>query len=475
MLVEAQVSHTPAILVCGPAGTGKSTFSRYLTNSLLSGKYASTGIAYLDIDPGQPEYSPPGEIALCHITEFNLGPPFTHPISSCTVRSHAIGTLTPRDDSNHYLHCVSNLLDHYQDLLHRQNGCPLIVNCCGWIQGMGLELLQEVAHCVSPTDIVYTSDVGPADVVALLHSICTQRKAQLHMLESQPANAIRRVPADSRLMQTMSYFHLDEPEIGEMRWNPAPIHTFDLTRLSYDGDDPDIMGICLYGEYLDPEVFDDVVDGSVLSLVVVEDDDILPRDYISTSYRAEASENVNGDAISDTSSHETIVSQKLSVQRTKCGLPYIFSRYSAYTALDPSKTRSIGQVLVRKIDTNSKELHVVTPVPKTAIDAYRFQGLKMVLVRGRVDIPSWAYQEEYYAAKAAQRRASVLSDCDKTVQDEDDGAVESGSTGFDLVAWAEAAPWVHLVEDNDSVRKRGKVLRVRRNLEMANRVPKKKP
>lgn len=44
--------------VCGSKGTGKSTFSRLLLNSLLN---ACSQVAWLDTDCGQPEFTVPGQ------------------------------------------------------------------------------------------------------------------------------------------------------------------------------------------------------------------------------------------------------------------------------------------------------------------------------------------------------------------------------------------------------------------------------
>jgi polynucleotide 5'-kinase involved in rRNA processing len=53
--------HTgPIIAVCGGKGTGKSTLTRYVTHRLLSGAGGGP-VAYLDLDLGQPEATPPGE------------------------------------------------------------------------------------------------------------------------------------------------------------------------------------------------------------------------------------------------------------------------------------------------------------------------------------------------------------------------------------------------------------------------------
>ncbi|KAM3449826.1 hypothetical protein MY3296_006603 [Beauveria thailandica] len=92
-------------LVCGPKGAGKSTFSKLLTNRLLtttnrvSTAQPGPGVAVIDLDPGQPEYAPAGTLSLVHITRPNLGTPFSHPgfhhAGHRVLRSHALASVSP--------------------------------------------------------------------------------------------------------------------------------------------------------------------------------------------------------------------------------------------------------------------------------------------------------------------------------------------------------------------------------------------
>ena len=47
----------PKVAVCGPKGVGKTTFCRFLVNSLLN--YHPV-VAFLEADVGQCEFTPPG-------------------------------------------------------------------------------------------------------------------------------------------------------------------------------------------------------------------------------------------------------------------------------------------------------------------------------------------------------------------------------------------------------------------------------
>lgn len=51
-----ELRKTSSFLICGQSQSGKSTFCRYLANSLLNEEGV---VALLDLDPGQSEITPP--------------------------------------------------------------------------------------------------------------------------------------------------------------------------------------------------------------------------------------------------------------------------------------------------------------------------------------------------------------------------------------------------------------------------------
>lgn len=68
------------VMVCGAKNTGKSTFTRMLTNSWLS-----HGVSYVDTDVGQGEFVPPGVMSVTAVTEPLLSPPVCHMARSSSV------------------------------------------------------------------------------------------------------------------------------------------------------------------------------------------------------------------------------------------------------------------------------------------------------------------------------------------------------------------------------------------------------
>lgn len=287
LLSAEQAGRPKAVLVCGPKGSGKSTFARMLSNAMVTkpskkpqfGKTSSSGegLILLDIDPGQPEFSPPGEISLVKVNACNLGPPFSHPAALSggiqVLRSHHIGAVSPRDDPTYYLRCVLDLSEHY---LKNYPLHSLVVNTAGWIQGSGLDLLAEFIHYLSLTDVVYTSLLGPPEVVQAISQVALASRVSVHFLNSQPVENASRNASDLRMMQTLSYFHLDEPEGQYPHWNAAAITSMRPLSVHYAGSQQAIYGVQVLGQEVDPDFLLDVLQGSIVGLVVIEDDAALP-------------------------------------------------------------------------------------------------------------------------------------------------------------------------------------------------------
>lgn len=529
-ILSADSSRPMAIMLCGPKGSGKSTLCRILANSLLTRISTPSSsnavqrcdrVAFLDLDLGQPEFSPPGEISLVLIQSCNFGPPFTHPTPLISkgdqlIRAHHIGAVTPKDNPNYYLICALNLWNHYRRLLTLYPSCPLIINCSGWVQGSGFEILRELVRCMSLSHIVYTSSSGPHEVVESLNEATNRTKTPVHLLMSQPSEFATRTAADLRMMQTLSYFHLDELENGNARWDSSPINEMAPLVVHYAGPAQAIFGIMVLGEEQDPENLITIIAGCVVGLVAIEDDSAIPMEKsemddaqyteglygvrnedkqvaeviqdpeTTTNVRPQSVSNPRLDLSSDSDSdHSSIsrapVSFRLlqlqprnlgqnhsepaqmakpssthlyhpSISRTPEGLPYISPNTGFSVPLDPSKSQSLGQALVRGINAESKTLHLITPIPVSTLQSLHEKRKKIVLVRGKLDTPIWAYREELVAAAARRRRRK------------DEKGEPERLTPYEIREWAKGVPWARVVDGKEVKSQAAKVWRVRRHL-----------
>jgi len=127
---------------------------RYLVNRLLN---TFESVIYLDCDLGQSEFCPPGMVSLNVVQTPIIGPQFTH--IQQPLLSYFVGDSNPGLRPGYYLDCFCKLVDYFRK--HFCNGpvptVPLVINTCGWVKGMGLDLLIELLKYSSPNNILQTA------------------------------------------------------------------------------------------------------------------------------------------------------------------------------------------------------------------------------------------------------------------------------------------------------------------------------
>ncbi|KFY63781.1 hypothetical protein V496_03736 [Pseudogymnoascus sp. VKM F-4515 (FW-2607)] len=446
-------------MICGPKSSGKSTFAKLLVNRLLTllpppkpRSKRPTGVLLLDLDPGQPEYSPPGQLSLVHLLKPNFGPPYTHPDANsagCTViRAHSVCAISPSADSDHYMACVSDLLNHYRHYISSNAECPLIINTPGWILGTGLELLIELIKKAKPTVVIYMSTEGPVDVVKSLREEAKQ--TPVIELPSQISEYTTRTAAQLRIMQTMSYFHLNMVDRNRPSlvapWNWSPLTSMPPWVVKYSGPGTGILGVMCIGEQPAPQFLHDAINGSVVAVVVVDDELAL------RGSQEEGTDNGDG-LLSD--------KNPMAATYTANGdLPYLEPGPNGYP--NPKHCHSIGFALVRGIDTKSKCLQLLTAIPHRVIKELACSEKPIVLVSGKLETPGWAYTEELHqkAVVALNRRKKELGGN----VDDDDSDEKEVEADEEHMGEFENAPWVERLEGHRGRGAGERVWKVRRDL-----------
>ncbi|KAE8147557.1 polynucleotide 5'-hydroxyl-kinase grc3 [Aspergillus avenaceus] len=458
-------------LICGPKASGKSTFSRYLLNHLLSpapqteNNYCNTdGVAFLDLDPGQPEFSPMGQVYLAHLRSPVFGPPFSHPSlkdshDGTIIRAHHIGASSPKEDPDHYVLATMDLMDRYRALLASYPQCPLIINYPGWIFGLGLEVATWLVRSLGLSDVVYMSEKGPMEVVVPLGQAAQEAMIPLTTLPSQPTDFVSRSSAQLRSMQLQSYFHMSRPaEINTPLWLDKPLSRTKPFHVQYSGQRQGIKGIMVMGSEIDPDLLHEVLDGSIVGVVAVES----PRAILGQSdmpvmsnRNAGATENGHEDAdvsMEDSSEPINPFIEGNVIRTPNEDLPYLFVGSGSSNPLDPKASRCLGLALVRSISVSSRQLELVTPIEGSAIRDALEQNHGIVLVRGQVDTPNWAISEDYYAARAAEKRHRDSVDKLKKNAESLDPQRQArvSATLKDRIRRASNVPWMTVIEDHAS-------------------------
>ncbi|KAG5957034.1 hypothetical protein E4U57_002087 [Claviceps arundinis] len=442
--------------ICGPKSAGKSTFARLLTNRLLTTSLGdSKAVMVLDLDPGQPEFAPPGTLSLIRVSRPNLGVPFTHTSfgdpGNTIVRCHALASVTPASSPDLFIACAIDLYEFYQRLYRK---CPLIINTPGWILGTGLDLLVALITKLRPTQVIYMSEEGPTDVVETLQEAT---RHEFSTLPSQPSEVMSRTSAHFRSMQMMSYFHSQvlpvesrtAKKTSSIKWLAQPLSHTRPYVVQYEGNTQGILGILSYDCQTPPNLLADSINGAILAIVEIE---------ASTAFREiDGTKILNGDGERGAG---------VEISRTPEGLPLIVNATDG--TLDPRYCHTIGLALVRGIDAPNKSLQVVTPLPLSTFENIRSKGTSIVLVHGSFDTPSWAYTEDMYlqtnSDDTAMEKDLEMSEADSS---EDDSEVVDSSTGQASRAYVgdvSTVPWIETLRGDQKRPVGSRVWRVRRDL-----------
>lgn len=370
----------PRIITLGAKSSGKSTFNKLLCNYFYTFTKGNR-LLYLDIDPGQPEFSPPGQISLVEIAAPILGPSFTHPAwphlkDFRMIRSHAIAATSFKDDPEHYKACVMDLFSH------ADKGKPIIVNACGWVTGTGASVAAELLSILEISNVVLLEPLEESLITSLKSE---SPRTEFHRTPRCGPKPSSRTPAEMRAMQTMSYFHRrPESAVSASRWSGKSINTVRPWIVSYARDKPGIKAIMSYGQSPDSKFLAEVLDGSIVAITTI--DAHIDRPFL---------EDVAG-ATADAGSVQLLPSSNWTPE----DIPFVgLNDRGINLKLNPRTSQCIGLALVRGIDPERKEIHLVTPLLDSQIAD--LENKQVVLIRGGFDQPEWAYLEALYKAENA--------------------------------------------------------------------------
>jgi len=154
--VVKTVNEGDVVVTCGSTGVGKSTLNRYLVNALVSSRFVSEDpvVLYVETDVGQSEMTPPGLISVHEIDRTCplLGPPHTH--IRQPLASHFYGANTPSADPNRFIACVQRIFLDIAEIRKRKKYSAVVVNTCGYVRGLGSNLLATVIMASSPKHVL---------------------------------------------------------------------------------------------------------------------------------------------------------------------------------------------------------------------------------------------------------------------------------------------------------------------------------
>ncbi|CAG8503501.1 18612_t:CDS:2 [Acaulospora morrowiae] len=366
-----EYSIPPVSIICGHQNVGKSTFSRYLINSLFN---VCPKVAYVESDIGQPEFTPSGLVSLNILDSPIFGPSFTH--IQQPYRSYFLGHTTPRDDPDYYLNCLRELIIVYR----RDISCgpnfgmyaddktpyiPLVINTHGWVrEGMGYDLFIHLLGIIKPTHIVqlYSSTNTHKNIRSLPnHVISPPNEDPPKMIFVEIVNSkkisTKYKSSDYRMLSLLSYFYsnavaltqkqdnvkwwkYDKPLIHQVPW------CLDWTKgLS--------KGVFLFFEDVPWSQLLYALNGSLVALI--------------------------GDAPGFGGDGQEIPQGK----KDEKIQPPLYFPCPDYPSPPPSEHSCIGLAIIRSIDPTTHTFHILTPL---SYDKLQYVN---AMVKGKLELPIW--------------------------------------------------------------------------------------
>lgn len=325
------------VVVVGGKNTGKSTFAKHFLNQHLS--IGSPSVCYLDLDPGQPEFSVPGTVSCSVVSDFVLTSNAFTPLNNITTRAHWIGETSPKEDPSHYLACIKDLISRVATSEER----PIIVNTPGWIKGTGLELLLAT---IAILDSTFPQDVGVVALGRCEIPNLLPPHVKTFSFDAQDSKIVSSA-ADLRTINIISTFH---QTYGV--WSAVPLVESPMWRVSYDVSDKKqgVTGVSILREVLDDTDIVAAVNGTIVALVRY-------RDFTDADIR-------------------------INYGRTGIG---ILANDGA--PLDPSCSECIGLAIIATMNLRNKSMDLITSISTSSFQELEDSGDALVLSTGNIDMP----------------------------------------------------------------------------------------
>ncbi|KAK9475447.1 uncharacterized protein V1510DRAFT_432905, partial [Dipodascopsis tothii] len=340
--VRAGSPRQERVVICGPKGAGKSTFARLAVNKIVG----SQPVHFLELDPGQPEFGPPGVLGLHAIDGPVLGPAFADADLDRAVVARHLGHVTPADDPAAYVAEAGALAAHATDR-------PLVVNTAGWVKGLGVRLLSEILALVRPTTVVYLGGQpnGPQDAElqdALVGSWTLETLEPAAVLLDSPPPT-RYTAADLRVARLMAHL-CRQPDRS---WSfDRPLVAVEPWIVPYAG-----------------------TDAGAVRCVELLHEPLADQDVLMA---------LNGTLVGLVAAYGPLPAVSLTAVGA---LPYA---YGVSAALRSTRTSCLGLAVVRAIDPDHRSLHLLLSVDPAVVVSALAAGAWLYLSRGSLPLPIYA-------------------------------------------------------------------------------------
>ncbi|CAB4255576.1 similar to Saccharomyces cerevisiae YLL035W GRC3 Polynucleotide kinase present on rDNA that is required for efficient transcription termination by RNA polymerase I [Maudiozyma barnettii] len=273
------------VMVIGGKNSGKSTFLRSLLetfmNKTILNEDGSTfksqeDILYMDLDPGQPEYSDPECISLTEISPTHVA----HLGQRLAQHSHKklqqfyYGSSSPQDEPTLYMEQINEMMKYFEE---RESMGTTLLNLPGWIKGFGMTIVNNVIRLFKPTHVIcidsskldaeleIQNEFANAFQIKYEPKIYNVDSIFSHSTSQQNLQPRFHAPQIRTIKMLMSFHRLRSLNNMNLKYDFAPLLSQKPIQISY-GALSGIEGIQFYEEYSDLEEND--IKGALEGMVV---------------------------------------------------------------------------------------------------------------------------------------------------------------------------------------------------------------
>ncbi|CAI4034908.1 hypothetical protein SMKI_12G0440 [Saccharomyces mikatae IFO 1815] len=276
-LSHKNAAYDTRVMVIGGKNSGKSTFLRLLlekfTQDIRDCATSQEELLYLDLDPGQPEYSLPDSVSLNKVfsSPIVLGQHFCQDSNFQTLLQFYVGSSSPQDEPSSYLNYTDKLIDYLEEQAFFGTS---LLNLPGWIKGFGMHILNHIIRKYKPTHLLFLETANSKrhlDELTIPQSFCTSlRDAYVPEVVRIPAHNLSRAlssrfhASQLRTFRILALFH----KVTQCDYDFAPLLKSAPLQISYGESKDGIQGIQFPVEFqnLNPEDIRSALEGTVVGI-----------------------------------------------------------------------------------------------------------------------------------------------------------------------------------------------------------------
>jgi polynucleotide 5'-hydroxyl-kinase GRC3/NOL9 len=366
--IAEKLSKHSVVLVAGAKNSGKSMFTKYLSNYMLS-RFGKESVYYLDCDPKHSEYSPIGLVSL-HKMVYNFTVPFGQFTEKTCIKAHSIGDVNPKKAFLHYIQAIEDLVNEYKKVDSSKKFTTLVINTPGWSKGLGMQLLEHIYTYAEPSTFVYLGpDCDPESFQDFERTfkpyIERERQPSLVVLDtplrfikgSLPGRGADKIGSrDLQDLQLLGYFHyVHQFGLFNFKQKITKFRPYAIPYRKYGQSTLESFGIEAFGiMFAEGIVSDDIelcLRGSVVSIVAV-----------SSSVKLEIT------------------------QDTVEQLPWMGTK--GIDAITPFNSRCVGLGLIQSFNMSTSQVKLITPIDcANVLGSVKKNNEKLIFVRGSIQYP----------------------------------------------------------------------------------------